>query len=142
MGYYMRYIDTDESPLSLDDLGAALTAVDAAYSITNGDLLHGDDLHGQIEINRRGSELCDEELGELQDFAEDADGENKPRVMDTLTNATAIVAVRVLWQGREPQPTLKKLDPLWQWLLANRSRLMQADDEGYYDKSGLILPVA
>ena len=62
--------------------------------------------------------------------------------MDALTNATSIIAVRVLWQGREPEPTLEKLDALWNWLLSNRTGLMQADDEGYYDSSGLILSVA
>ena len=142
MGYYMRYIDSDATPITLDELGPALSTIDAAYGIINGELFHSGDLYGEIEINRRGTELCDEELDELQDFAEDADGEHKQRVMDALTNATSIIAVRVLWQGREPEPTLEKLDPLWNWLLSNRKGLMQADDEGYYDSSGLILPVA
>ena len=51
------------------------------------------------------------------------------------------VAVRVLDQGREPEETLAKLDPLWQWLLANREGLLQAEGEGYYGATGLILQV-
>ncbi|GAB5407291.1 MAG: hypothetical protein Aurels2KO_55220 [Aureliella sp.] len=142
MGYYMRYIDTESTPLTVDELGDALDSFNTAYSIMDGDLAHDGELYGEIEINHRGTELCDEELGELQDFVEDSEGEHKQRVVDTLKSANSIIAVRVLWQGREPGPTLEKLDPLWNWLLSNRSGLMQADDEGYYDSTGLILSVA
>lgn len=141
MSYYMRYIVTDDRPLSLSDLQAALTTVDADYSITDGELGHGAELYGEIEINVRGEELCDEELGELRDFVEEALGENKERVMEALRSANAMVVVRVLWQGRDSEPTLEKIAPLWQWLFSNREGLMQADGEGYYDASGLILAV-
>ena len=141
MGYYMRFIVTDQKRLSLDDLESALQSVDPEYAIVDGELHHGADLYGEIEINVRGEELCDEELGELEEFLEDAEGESKTLVIETLQSAKAIVALRVLWQGREVKPTLVKLDPLWQWLFSNRKGLMQADDEGYYDQSGLILEV-
>lgn len=141
MGYYMRYIVTDDRPLSIADLDAALKATDSAYEIKDGGLYHGADLYGEIEINLRGEELGDEELGELEEFAEDSDGEQKQRVLAALRNAKSIVAVRVLWQGRDPEPTLEKPDPLWEWLFSNRQGLMQADGEGYYDASALIFEV-
>jgi hypothetical protein len=31
------------------------------------------------------------------------------------------------------------LSPLWDWLLANRSGLIQADGEGFYEGRNLIL---
>lgn len=124
MGYYMRYIVTDDQPLLLGDLDAALKSIDPNYAITNGDFHYGSDLYGEIEINPRGEELCDEELSELEEFAEDSEGAHKQRVIDTLCGAKAILAVRVLWQGRESEPTLKKNHPLWEWLFSNRQGLM------------------
>lgn len=141
MGYYMRYISTDEQEISLNDLEAALKLLDSSYTISDGIIQYGEDLYGEIEINPRGSELCDEELDELQDFLENTKSEQKERVVETLRKATAIIALRVLFQGRNPEQTLEKLDPIWQWLFTNSSGLMQADDEGYYDKAGLILSV-
>lgn len=141
MGYYMRYIVTDDQPLLLSDIESGLKSVDPDYAITDDELHHGSELYGEIEINPRGGELCDEELGELEEFAKDSEGENKQRVIDALRGAKAILALRVLWQGRDPEPSLEKLDPLWEWLLSNRQGLMQADDEGYYDATGLILEV-
>ena len=141
MGYCMRYIVTDDQPLSLDDVEGALKSVDPAYAITDGELYNGADLSGEIEINVRGDEICDEKLVELEEFAEDAEGESSQQVMVSLRNAKAVLAVRVLWQGRDAEPTLEKLDPAWDWLLSDRQGLMQADGEGYYDASGLILEV-
>lgn len=141
MGYYMRYISTDNRKLSLTDLDSALKSIDSSYTISAGEIQYGEELYGEIEINPRGSELCDEELEELQDFLIDTKGESKERIVETLNQATAIIAVRVLWQGRNTEQTLEKLDLIWQWLFSNLSGLMQADDEGYYDETGLILAV-
>ena len=149
MGYYMRYIVTDEKEISLAILESALQEFDSAYQIERdepaddeGELTHDEDVYGQIEINRTGDAMFDGELEELMDFVNSAEGENKSRVLEVLNQAKAIIAVRVVNQGRESEATLTKIDPLWGWLFANRAGLMQAGGEGYYDASGLILPVA
>ena len=60
-------------------------------------------------------------------------------MLTALERGTAIVAVRVLWRGREPDETLDMLSPLWEWLFANRTGILQADDEGWYHGPDLIL---
>jgi hypothetical protein len=141
MSYYMRYIATDEKDISLPEIEQALQAVDSRYSVRDGDLKYGDDLYGQIEVNRPGDGIFDEEVEELKAELEDTKGKGKKKVETALQNAKAIIAVQVLWQDRETEETLQKIDPLWEWLFANRQGLLQADGEGYYDTSGLILRV-
>lgn len=142
MGYYMRFITTDENETTLSTLEEALKQIDPAYSITaSGELTHGDDLYGVIEINRPGDELFDEEIEELREIVEDVRGKRRADVLKTLGEATAIIAVQVLWEDRQPEATLEKLNPLWQWLFSHRTGLLQADDEGYYDARGLVLRV-
>jgi hypothetical protein len=60
-------------------------------------------------------------------------------VREVLANVKAMVVVEAFWQGEESEATLAKLDPLWDWLFAHYNGLSQADNEGFYDQSGLIL---
>ena len=144
MGYYMRFISTDEQEITLSLLKSALKLVDPQYSIANvhkiprefGDLMHGNDIYGQIEINRLGDSLFEEELEELKELLGESKG--KESVLQILTNAKTSVVIQVLWQERDSEQTLSKIDPLWNWLFTNRQGLLQADGEGYYDSSGLI----
>jgi len=62
-------------------------------------------------------------------------------VLAILKDAECICCVRVLFGGRESEATLLRIDPIWNWFFKNRSGLMQADAEGYYDRSGLVLEV-
>jgi len=138
MGFYMRYIATDDQSVSLEEIGTAIQSVDPEYSIIDEEVHHGAELYGEIEINLRGTELCDEELGELAESVEDIQGENKQQVLDSLRDAKSIVAVRVLWQERNTEDTLEKLDPIWNWLFENRQGILQVDGDGYYDETGSI----
>ena len=148
MGYYMRFIVTDEKDVSLGTLESALKQIDPAYLIdrdeeadSEGLLKWRDAAYGQIEVNRPGDGLFDGEIEELKEFVENSEGAKRSDVLNVLGQAKAIVAIRVLDQGRESEDTLVKIDPLWQWLFANRQGLLQAGGEGYYDSSGLILEV-
>ena len=146
MGYYMRFIVTDEKKVSLTELESALKEIDKNYQIdrdegdeTEGILIYGDETYGQLFISERDNELFEEEIKELIEFLKDAEGENKPKVLEVLKNAKAIFCIRVLDQSREVEETLIKIDPFWKWFFGNRKGLMQAELEGYYDASGLIL---
>jgi len=148
MGYYMRFITTDERDVTLSQLDSVLKHSSDAYSIERdksddleGLIKHNQEKYAQIEINVPGDGLFEEEIEELIDFVSDASGPRKVQVSHALKSARAIVAVQVLFQMRITEETLSKLDPLWTWLLENRKGLLQADGEGYYDKSGLILKV-
>ena len=138
----MRYVSTSAEPLTLPLIEAGLQSLDPKYRVAeDGDLLYGDELFGQLEVNLPDEELFEEEREELLEELEDA-GSSKgvKAVRKVLESATAIVALQVLFQGREnTEATLERIDPLWDWLYANRTGLMQADNEGYYDAKGTVL---
>lgn len=139
MAYYMRFFVTTESGLPLSEINHALKAADDRYSIENGDLLFGGDLYGQIEISTPGDEIFESELEEFKAELEQAEGNGKKKVEATLLCTKAIVVVQVLWQDRDSEETLRRLDPLWEWLISNHKGLMQADGEGFYEGRNLIL---
>ena len=145
----MRFVVADDKEVSLSKINSGLKQIDAGYSIEfgddaddAGDLTFNGDIYGALEINRPGDGLFDEEIDELKEFLEDAEGERKPEVLQTLNDAKVIIALQVLQQGRATQEeTFVRIDPLWEWLFANYKGLMQADAEGYYDAEELILEV-
>jgi hypothetical protein len=132
----MRFLLEDERPLSLDVIMAGLRAVDPGFALSGGDLTRAGELLAELEVNLPGSGLFEEEVSELREQAENAGG---AEVAARLGSVTAIVAARVLWQGRSAEETLELLDPLWEWLTANRHGLVQADAEGFYDRGEQIL---
>lgn len=149
MGYYMRFFQTDDAPLTLTEIEAGLQAIDTGYAIEGnapeddvGELTYAGDLYGQIEVNRVGTDLADEELGEFRERIEDDSEGDRERVLAVVAATRAILAVRVLWQGREAEPTLRRLDPLWEWLFETHEGLMHADGEGFYDEENLVLEVS
>jgi len=149
MGYYMRFIVTDDKEISLSKINSGLKKIDAAYSIEfdndvddAGDLTYNGDIYGALEINRPSDGLFDEEIDELNEFLEDSEDERKSEVLQVLNDAKVIVALQVLQQGRTTdEETLVKIDLLWEWLFANYKGMMQADAEGYYDAQGLVIEV-
>ncbi len=149
MGYYLRFVSPDDREVAFPAIAEALKAINASYELKvdkagtrpSADLLFGGDAYAEIEINSSGDGLFDEEIDELKEFLEDAGSGDKAKVLAVLDSAKSIIAVRVLLGGRETEETMEKLDPLWQWLFANRDGLLQTDEQGYYDSSGLVLEV-
>ena len=146
MGYYMRFIFDGDNEISMAGIEVGLKSIDSNYNFAEWDqeresaeLFHGNELYGEIEINRIGGELMDEEIEELIEDVEDAVGGDKDGVLQVLTNSKAMFVIRVLWQGRETEDTLEMIDPLWEWLFTKYKGLLQADGEGYYNKSEQIL---
>lgn len=150
MGYYMQFILTDDAPLRLGDIEAALKEADPAYALADvheepfehGHLTHDGALYGDIEINQ----VDPKEDEEYEEFREDIMESGRPAskrktVLNLLQQAKRRVVVQVLWQGRDTEATLQKIDPLWEWLFAHRKGLLHADGEGFYDGTGLILKV-
>ncbi len=147
MGYYMRFFDTSEKPLTIGDIEGALRSADPAYrleapesaKIPQADLYLRDEPYAEIEINQPGDGQFDDEIAEMLEFLEDAEGKARKRVAKVLKGAKRIVSVRVLGQDRETKDTLAGIDPLWRWLFSGRAGLLQADGEGYYDAHDLVL---
>jgi hypothetical protein len=149
MGYYMRYIVTEDTPLQLSDLEAGLKAVDPKYVLERDEvddveavLIYDSAVYGHIFLNVPGDDLFNDEIGELLEFVEEATGDKKHQVVEVLKVATSLFCIQVLDQGRTTtEGTLEKIDPIWAWMFENKRGLMQADGEGYYDRTGLILEV-
>ena len=143
MGYCMRYISADERKISLKELGTALALDDPEFEIdgdaAEGVLMYANDAYAQLEINEKGDGIFEEEIEMLREDV--AAAENGERVLEMLDRARNLLFVRVLQQGRDDEETFEKIDALWNWLLPRREGLVQADLEGYYDASGLILEV-
>ena len=146
MSYYMRYLIDDDKKIDLEVIETALKRSNPDYKLESKDaeaetatLMLGTALYGQVEINRRGSELLDEELEELLECIEDAEGSGADSVKQVLQDCCSMVALQVLWQGRDTESTLAKIDPLWKWLFSEYRGLLQADGEGFYNADGQML---
>ena len=147
MGEYKRFIDTDASPMSLATIRGALAERDPEFrledtsigDIPSADIFLGDEMLGDLEISRPGDGLFENEVDELLDALAEVEVGDRRRVRRTLQSAKAVVTVRAMSPDRETQEALDALQPLWEWLLANRAGLLQADGQGYSDASGLIL---
>jgi hypothetical protein len=145
MGYYMRYIMVDKQQITLTDLEVALRQIDPVYMLQAdevpeiADLFFADKRLAQIEINHSDEDIFEDDIFEFKDLVGSPNDANARKVLDALNNATALIAVECFWEEGQAEDTLGKLDPLWNWLFANRSGVLQADGEGFYDVSGLIL---
>jgi hypothetical protein len=146
MGYYLRYITTEEDPPTLATLRAAFQEIDGAYRVipsqadeAGADLFYGELFCGELEINRAGDDLFDEDLAELRLLVHHARGEQRERVLQVLDQARALVSMSAVWQGGDPEPVLSRIDPLWDWLFPRYAGLLQADGDGFYDENGLVL---
>jgi hypothetical protein len=142
MSFYVRYYITDDEELSLARLEAGLQEFDPAYTVPHendaGELHYSGDVYAQVEINRPGDGLFDEELEETIDGVILAGGPKSQHVIDTLREVRQTIALRVLWQGRDSEQTLTKIDPLLVWLMMNREGMLQVDGEGFYEGEELI----
>ncbi|MBH23409.1 MAG: hypothetical protein CMH57_02885 [Myxococcales bacterium] len=148
MGYCMRYITTSSPAPTLGELRDALVSIDARYRLdvtseappSAG--VHFDDVAlGELAIHVAGDAAFAEEVGELLGGLKGAVGDDPASVRAVLEGASAIIALRVIFGDRDPDETLDTLDPIWGWFMETHEGLIQADDEGYYDDSGLILEV-
>jgi hypothetical protein len=146
MGYYIRFIVYDEKDIALDAIEKGIKGIDPEFNLDEWDrecefaeLLHGDDLYGELEITRLEQDDVDEEITELIEEAEDAIEGDKGKVIKLLKKAKVMLVIRVLWQNRDAQATINTIAPIWEWLFENYQGLLQVDGEGYFDKEHQIL---
>lgn len=145
MGYLMRFFVTDKMDLTLQYLGNALQLVDARYQLANtdvpdiADLLFDGTQLAVLEINRPGDDMFEDDLAEFDEMVGPDHDPATTRVREVLHQTKALVVAEVFWEGTESEAALEKLDPLWNWLFQHVQGLAQADTEGFYDSSGLVL---
>jgi hypothetical protein len=136
----MRFFVEDGQPLTFDELSGGLRSIDPEFRIeADGRVHRGDDLLGQMKIDVAGDEPFQDEIDDFVEMIEDTEEEGREGVADRVKQASAILAVQVLMQQRTLAQTLDLLDPLWAWLLVHRGGLVQADGEGFYEGTELIL---
>jgi hypothetical protein len=142
MSYCMRFIQTDEAPITLSLLEGGLHEESPAYSLNEQGLLciSGFDC-ARIEMLPSGDGQFVLQIAMMKDAIKKKAGRGTKRVQQVLDDARALVIVEVIWSDREPEETLQMIDPLWRWLFSNREGLVQADDEGFYDRTRRILAV-
>lgn len=145
MGYLMRFFVVSTAKPTLNQLGEALHRVDSRYQLANtdvpdiADLLFDGTLLAVLEINRPGDDMFEDDLAEFDEMVGQDSDPATVRVREVLQQTKALVVAEVFWDGTEAEAALEKLDPLWNWLFQHVQGLAQADTEGFYDSSGLVL---
>jgi hypothetical protein len=147
----MRFIFESNPKITMNKIESGLKSVDPGYTLTplnwgrqgceDAELFFKGELYGQVELNQFGQEEIDEELEELIEDVECTEEATKDEVLRILKKTRVMFVIHVLWQGRDAELTLKRLEPLWEWLFKNYRGLLQADGEGYYNEQDLILKV-
>lgn len=142
MAYCMRFIQLDEVPITLSLLEEGLLEESSDYSLNEKGLLcvGGSDC-ARVEMLPFGDGQFVRQITMLRDSIRNKAGRGTKRVQQVLDDARALVLIEVIWSDREPEVTLQMIDPLWRWLFSNREGLVQADDEGFYDRTRRILAV-
>lgn len=153
MGYYMRFIVTDEHTLDLRVIEHALQERDEAYRLESiqfepyeaADLGYGEEVYAEIELNRPGDDLFADEVDELVDelanwdFELDEDHQVREVLREMVQGARIIVAVRILFGDNGLEDGIRLVEPLWDWMFKTYEGVLQVDYEGYYDGEGSLL---
>ena len=145
MSYSMRFILTDGPAPTLDEIERDVRKKDTDYSIdrepgsATGDVRYEGDVYGEIEVGEVGAATVDQDLADLASLLPDADDGDPATVEAILKSATSMVKVRFPSEDQASEQSLQTVYPIWQGLFATRQGVLQADDDGYFDKSGRIL---
>ncbi len=146
MTYFMRFIYAMGDLLTVQDIAEALSDSfsgftlhsDAADRTNTADLIYGDAVYGEIELNGENEDLFREDIAELLELLEGSQEITAPAVRRHLETATGMLALKVSEEGHY---NAERLDVLWDWLFETRGGLLQVDGEGFYDIDRLILPL-
>lgn len=146
MGYFMRYFAASSDNLNLVGIEAALKGLDAGYQIIPdasvedfGELRFENMLIARIEINRPGDEIFEDDLDEFRDLVGAPSSPDEQHVLLSLNQTQTLIALEIFWESTNSEPVFARVDPLWQWFFAHHPGVLQADGEGFYDQTGLIV---
>lgn len=129
VGYMVRYYAAQ--PITSKALHQALQAVDPALKIDLGELLHGDQSLGQVEVNQASGDLFEDDLRNTIRVVEST-GQGAA-VVPRLRASRAVVVADLDWGTRGPDATLALVAPLWNVLRQLSPGLAQWDGHGMYD---------
>ncbi len=135
----MRYFA--DAPLALDAIKSGLSAEDPRFKIDGGELNRGTDLLAEIEINRPGSDLFDDELAKMSSQLQSIQTPAATQVLSRVSATQALLAVQVVNQARTPEQTMELLGPLWTVLQRLTNGLWHVDGQGFFDNGQLVVAV-
>ncbi|MEL7150038.1 MAG: hypothetical protein AAGK71_04860 [Pseudomonadota bacterium] len=143
MSYYLRFISEDTLP-SVPELVERWRGLEALQfaEIDAGAATIEDEggVIASIEINRPGDGMFDDELAELCEDVEAAEGAGDA-ILQTLKAAKATLVFEVLFGDNGFEAPLLQLDPLVASLQTWYKGLLQADGEGFFRGKDLILAI-
>lgn len=146
MGYYFRYLTQTSKAITLKTIEKALRTSNQEYHLRYdqidqyAEILYHQQTIANIEINVQEDEIFEDDINELIDTIGTPHNTIEQQALQQIHSANTLIAVEAIWEGTERDPTLDKLDPLWKWLFQHHSGILQADGEGFYDSTGLIIP--
>lgn len=134
----MRYFA--DAALALDSIKAGLAAADPGFKIDGGELTRGGELLGEIEINRPGSDMFDDDIAGMLVKLERIGGP-AGNVIAHVRNARSLLALQVMDGARPPETTMEMLGPLWSVLQQLANGLWHIGGQGFYDGGQLLVAV-
>lgn len=144
MGDFIRFLVTSDCSIDLSALELMLKALDGGFSLhvevaepNIGELLYQSESMGEIEINSPGDVVFDEDIEDLLDRLDELEDEQKVFITGRIGAARLMVAMQLTEEGHEQYD---RIDPLWDSLFNRCGGLLQVDEEGFYDQTGLIAP--
>ncbi|HLF06939.1 MAG TPA: hypothetical protein VI893_07210 [Thermoplasmata archaeon] len=143
MGYYMTFITMDRRKVNLRDLRNHLKKTGDKYRVVweggEGLLYYAEKPYCRIEVVYRGKKGWKEQAETMDECLELCNGMAKPRVERLLRDAQAMVVLQVHWGDRDLDSTLDRIYPVVDWLHANRTGLLRADNEGFWNEKKIVL---
>jgi len=124
-----------DAPLLLDAIKKGLSGQDPSFKIDGGELSRGGQVLAEIELNRPGSDLFDDEIAGTLSKLQYAGGH--AQVVSQRVQATQVVlAVQML----DPN-AMELLGPFWTVLQSLSTGLWEIEGQGFYDQGQLIVPL-
>jgi hypothetical protein len=125
-----------DGALALDAIKKGLSGEDASFKIDGGELSRGGQLLAEIEINRPGSDLFDDEIAGTVSKLQYSGG-HAQHVIQRVQATQAVLAVQML----DPN-AMELLAPFWTVLSRLANGLWEIEGQGFYDQGQLIVPMA
>ena len=134
VGQSMRFFA--DAAVPLDAIKKGLSGQDPSFKIDGGELSRGGQLLAEIELNRPGSDLFDDEIAGTVNKLQYAGGQAQ-MVIQRVRSTQVVLAVQML----DPN-AMELLGPFWSVLQGLSNGLWEIEGQGFYDQGQLIVPIS
>jgi hypothetical protein len=119
--------------LPLDALKKALSGADPSFKIDGGEVSRAGQLLAEIEINRPGSDMFDDDIAGTVSKLQRVGAHH---VVPHIQATQAVLAVQML----DPN-AMELLGPFWTVLSQMANGLWEIEGQGFYDQGQLVVPL-